>query len=150
MSIATVLGLGLVSGLGTGWVGGLSAPLSHHSPLSLSTQLGVNAGALLGLDLVTPAHLLAALLLAAIVGYFVLRAPARSAVDVVLAAASVMTAAVVLSPVVHYWYFFWCLPFLACAAMPRRFRRTAVAMTFVLGLLAPVDLSRTTSRSAER
>jgi hypothetical protein len=142
LSIATVLGLGLISGLGTGWLGGLSAPLSHHTLLSLSTQLGVHVGALFGLHLVAPAHLLAALVLAAIVGYVVLRAPARSAVDVVLAAASVMTAAVVLSPVVHYWYFFWCLPFLACAAMSRRFRRTAVAMTCALGLLAPVDLTR--------
>ena len=78
----------------------------------------------------------------AVVGYVVLRAPARSAADVVLAAAAVMSAALLLSPVVHYWYFFWCLPFLACAALPRRFRRAAIAMTVVLGLLAPVDLTR--------
>ena len=142
LSTATVLALGLVSGLGTGWVGGLSTPLGHKSPLSPSTELGVHLGALVGTDLIPLAHLLAALLLVAVVGYVVLRAPARSAADIVLAAASVMTAAVLLSPVVHYWYFFWCLPFLACAVMPRRFRRTAVAMTFVLGLLAPVDLAQ--------
>ena len=142
LSAATVLVLGLVSGLGTGWIGGLATPLSHRSPLSPSTELGVHLGALVGLRLVPLAHLLAALLLVAVVGYVVLRAPARSAADVVLAAAAVMSAALLLSPVVHYWYFFWCLPFLACAALPRRFRRTAIAMTVVLGLLAPVDLTR--------
>jgi hypothetical protein len=142
LSIATVLALGLVSGLGTGWVGGLSTPLSHNSPLSPSTELGVHLGDLLGMNLVPLAHLLAALLLVAVVGYVVLRATSRSAADVVLAAATVMTAALLLSPVVHYWYFFWCLPFLACAVMPRRFRRTVVAMTSVLGLLAPVDFAR--------
>jgi alpha-1,6-mannosyltransferase len=52
-----------------------------------------------------------------------------------------MSATVLLSPVVHYWYFFWCLPFLAAAVLPRRFARAALAMTLVLGLLAPVDLS---------
>ena len=142
LSTGTVLALGLVSGLGTGWVGGLSTPLSHKSPLSPSTQLGVHLGALLRMNLVPSAHALAALLLLGVAGYVVLRAPARSAADVVLAAATVMTAAVLLSPVVHYWYFFWCLPFLACAVMPQRFRRTAVAVTFVLGLLAPVDFAQ--------
>jgi hypothetical protein len=142
LSSATVLALGLVSGLGAGWIGGLATPLSHRSPLSPSTQLGVHLSALLRVNLVTLVHLLAALLLLAVVGRVVLRAPARSAADVVLAAATVMTAAILLSPVVHYWYFFWCLPFLACAVVPRRFRRMAVAMTFVLGLLAPVDLAR--------
>jgi hypothetical protein len=142
LSTATVLALGLASGLGTGWVGGLSTPLSRHSPLSPSTELGMHVGALLELHLVTLAHLLAALLLVGVVGYVVFHAPAGSAADVVLAAAAVMSAAVLLSPVVHYWYFFLCLPFLACAVLPRRFRRAAVAMTLVLGLLAPVDLTR--------
>ena len=142
LSTATVLVLGLVSGLGTGWVGGLSTPLGHHSPLSPSTELGVHIGALLGLNLVMLAHLMAALLLLAVVGYVVLHAPARSAADVVLAAAAVMSAAILLSPVVHYWYFFWCLPFLACAGLPRRLGRVSVATTVALGLLAPVELTR--------
>jgi alpha-1,6-mannosyltransferase len=142
LSTATVLALGLVSGLGTGWIRGLSTPLSHRSLLSPSTELGLHVGALLGLHLVTFAHLLAALLLVAVVAYVVLHAPAESAADVVLGAAVVMSAAVLLSPVVHYWYFFWCLPFLACAALPRRFQRATVAMTLVLGLLAPFELTR--------
>ena len=142
LSTATVLALGLVSGLGTGWIRGLSTPLSHRSLLSPSTELGLHVGALLGLHLVTFAHLLAALLLVAVVAYVVLHAPAESASDVVLGAAAVMSAAVLLSPVVHYWYFFWCLPFLACAALTQRFQRATVAMTLVLGLLAPFELTR--------
>jgi hypothetical protein len=142
LSTATVLALGLVSGLGIGWVRGLSTPLSRHSPLSLSTELGVHLGALLGLHLLTLAHATAALLLVAIVGYVVIRAPAGSSAGAVRAAAVVTSAAVLLSPVVHYWYFFWCLPFLACAALPRRFELVTAALTLSLGLLAPVELTR--------
>ena len=140
LSLVTVLGLGLVSGLGTGWVHGLAAPLGRNSLLSPSTELGIHAGALLREHLVPFTHVVGALLLAALVGYVLVRAPARSAADVVLAAAGVMTAGLLLSPVVHYWYFFWCLPFLACAVLPRRLTRVAVALTGVLGLLAPVQL----------
>jgi hypothetical protein len=140
LSVVTVLGLGLVSGLGTGWIHGLSTPLRTASPLSASTQLGLHAGHLVGEHLVPAAHLVGEALLVAVVGYVVLRAPARSAADVLGAAAAVMTATVLLSPVVHYWYFLLCLPFLACAVLPRRHRRAATIMTLTLGLLAPVEM----------
>jgi len=142
LSAMTVLGLGLVSGLGTGWVSGLATPLGHRSLLSVSTEVGVHLGALLGLHLVSVAQGLAALLLVAIIAWVGLCAPSTSAADVVVAAAVVMSAAVLLSPVVHYWYVLLCLPFLACAVLPRRFLRLAVSMTLVLGLLAPVELTR--------
>jgi len=141
LSAATVLGLGAVSGLGTGWIGGLTTPLSHHSPLSPATELGLRAGPLLGLHLVTPTHVLAAAMLLLVTAYVVLRSPSETPGDAVRAAAVVMTATVLLSPVVHYWYFLWCLPFLASAVLSRRFRRWALVLTLTLGLLAPVDMS---------
>ena len=141
VSAATVLGLGLVSGLGTGWLSGLSTPLRHRSPLSPTTEVAVHLGRLVGVSLLTPVHLLAVSLLALVVGWVGLRAPARNAADVVRAAAIVMSATLLLSPVVHYWYYFWCLPFLASAALSLRARRGVLGMTLVLGLIAPADYS---------
>ena len=141
LSAGTVLALGAVSGLGTGWVGGLLTPLRHLSPLSPSTEVGLRLGTLLGLRLVMPAHVVGAVLLLLVAVGVVVRWPARSSGDVVRAAAAVMSATVLLSPVVHYWYFLWCLPFLACAVLPRRYQRVTLAVTLTLGLLAPVDLS---------
>jgi alpha-1,6-mannosyltransferase len=47
----------------------------------------------------------------------------------------------VLSPVTNYWYYLWCLPLLACCALPTRARRCLAAALAVLGVLAPLDPS---------
>ena len=88
-----------------------------------------------------PLQVVATLLLGALTLLTVLTRPSGAAPAVVSATAGVMSASVLLSPVVHYWYFLWCLPFLACAALPSRAARVAFSMTLMLGLLAPVDLS---------
>jgi alpha-1,6-mannosyltransferase len=46
----------------------------------------------------------------------------------------VLLAAVVLSPVVHYWYFFWCVPLLACVPWRRAADAGLVAGIATLGL----------------
>ena len=141
VSLATLFGLGLVSGLGAGWVAGLMTPLRHRSPLSPTTEIAVHVGELLGVQLLTPVHVLAVVVLVLTLAWVVLRAPARSSADVVRYAAVVTSATVLLSPVVHYWYFFWCLPFLASAVLSHRLRRGTVWLVLALGLLAPADFS---------
>jgi hypothetical protein len=54
-------------------------------------------------------------------------------------AAAVLFAAVLLSPVVHYWYFLWCVPVLACLPLRRPAASALVAGITTLGLVAPAD-----------
>ena len=59
-----------------------------------------------------------------------------------LTAAVVVTAlSVLLSPIVHFWYFFWVLPFVAGGQLAPPARRVATALVGMLGLLAPFDVS---------
>jgi hypothetical protein len=141
VSLATLFGLGLVSGLGSGWVAGLMTPLQHRSPLSPTTEIAVHVGEILGVQLVTPVHVLAVVVLVLTLAWVAVRAPVRSSADVVRYAAMVTSATVLLSPVVHYWYFFWCLPFLAAAVLSHRLRRGTFWLVLALGLLAPADFS---------
>ncbi len=55
--------------------------------------------------------------------------------------AAVALASVVLSPVVHHWYVFWCLPFVAACVLPHRGRRTLLHVSWLGGLVAPLDSS---------
>ena len=48
---------------------------------------------------------------------------------------------VVLSPVVHLWYFLWAVPFLAVRRLSRGAMTALVAWSVVGGLVAPLDSS---------
>jgi hypothetical protein len=141
LSAGTLLGVGAASGLGAGWVAGLTTPLAHRSTLSPSTEVGLVLSTLTGAHMVTPLHIVGTLLLLVLVVYILAIGPTGPSPGVMAAAATVTSGTVLLSPVVHYWYFLWCLPFLACSALPRRPAGLALRMTLVLGLLAPVDQS---------
>jgi hypothetical protein len=141
LAAGTLFGVGAASGLGAGWVAGLTTPLSHRSTLSPSTEVGVVLSTLTGAHVVTPLHVVGTLLLLVLVVHILAAGPTGPSPSVMAAAATVMSATVLLSPVVHYWYFLWCLPFLACSALPPRPAGLALRMTLVLGLLAPVDQS---------
>jgi alpha-1,6-mannosyltransferase len=144
-----LLGLGLVTGLGAGWVRALGVPGSVNTPLSLPTLVG---GALdwltrlVGLDLPDAAFLelvrllatVAALVLATVVA---LRWRTGSAADAVRAVALVMGGLVLLSPVVHLWYFLWVVPFLAAIRLPRTAMAAVLGWSLVFGLAAPLDSS---------
>jgi alpha-1,6-mannosyltransferase len=54
-------------------------------------------------------------------------------------AGAVLGAGLVLGPVVHYWYFLWCLPVLACLPLRRPAGAALVAAMVTLGLVAPAD-----------
>jgi alpha-1,6-mannosyltransferase len=144
VAVAVVVALGLVGGLGIGWLGQLGVPLVDYSPLSVTTDLGwalhldLDVVPLsLALSLVRTAGLLCAL---AVMSLAVLRGPTGRDGRVLRIAAVVLLVVTVLSPVSRSWYFFWCLPVLACCVLPPRQERALVGGVLGLGLasaLAP-------------
>lgn len=59
----------------------------------------------------------------------------------VRAVALVMLAVVVLSPVVHHWYLLWCLPLLATCHLADRSSAALLHVSWLAGLVAPIDSS---------
>lgn len=149
VSVATLLGLGLVTGLGTGWVQALAVPASINTPLSITTVAGGLLdwlAQLLGLgleptvfrDLVRNLGTLAALCLA---GRVALRWRTGDRPVALAGVAASMAALVVLSPVVHLWYFLWLTPFVATLRLPRAGVAGFLALSVILGLVGPLDSS---------
>ncbi|WP_141015347.1 polyprenol phosphomannose-dependent alpha 1,6 mannosyltransferase MptB [Nocardioides sambongensis] len=149
VSLATLFGLGAVTGLGHGWVHALSVPGEVETPLSITTMTGkaLDAGAAaVGLgtdrdtfrDLLRAAGVLTTLLVA---GWVALRwrtgDPARAIGSVALTSGLF----VVLCPTVHLWYFLMLPPFLATLRLPRLALGALVVLSVVLGLVAPLDSS---------
>lgn len=146
-----VMATGWLTGLGTSWIGALSVPEHEYTVLSVSANLGRAAHSILrhagtsGLHAIHDVHpeLLAkrigfALLL--VVGsWALLRGRVDSRRAALTSATVALTAAVVLSPVVHYWYFLWCIPVLACLPLLRRAGSALVTLVVTLGLTAPAD-----------
>lgn len=141
-ALATVLDLGVVTGYGHGWVAGLTTPLSVLSPLSLSTQLGLLLGHLTGVSEVTLAQAAGTVLIVGCAGWSLLGPRTLSPDRALASGAWASGVAVLLSPVVHFWYYLWCLPLLAAAPLARGPRRALVAVTLVMGLMAPLDASQ--------
>lgn len=151
VAVAVLLAAGWVTGLGTGWIHALGVPEKEHTELAVTWVLGrwirtvlVHAGP----AGVATAHHLHPAMLAKKLGLVVLvltaawvtlvrrlGSPARA----LAGAALVLLVAVVLSPAGHYWYFFWCLPVLACVPLRRPAYAALVAGVVVLGLTAPAD-----------
>jgi hypothetical protein len=150
-AVVVVLAAGWLTGLGTGWVGALSVPDAEYTTLSLSAVTGRWARRLLdraGPTGITIAHsvhpeLLAkrtgTVLVAVVAIWVVLRWRSGTPRSALAATGVVFLAAVVMSPVVHYWYFFWCVPVLACVPLRRPARAALVAGTLTLGLTAIGD-----------
>lgn len=149
VAVATLVVAGLVSGLGVGWVHALSVPGTVKVPLSLTTVAGQ------GLDLLaslTSSHaprdffldiirLLGQVVALVIAVRVALRWRAGDPAAAVSAVATVTGALVVLSPVVHLWYFLWVLPFLAAMRLPRIGVVGLVWVAVVAGVAAPLDSS---------
>lgn len=151
VAAGVVVALGWLTGLGTGWVGALSVPEHEYTVLSLSAVVGravrsflIHAGPS-GVRAVHDVHpeLLAkriglALLLLIAAG-LVVRCRLGGARRGLAGMSVVLLAAVVLSPVVHYWYFLWCVPLLACLPLRRAADAALVSLVVTLGLTAPAD-----------
>lgn len=149
VAVATLVVPGFATGLGLGWVEALTVPGTVNTPLSLTTVVG---GALDGLarlvglgtppatflDLVRQVGTLASFGVAA---WVALRRPTGDRAASVVSVAVMTGALLLLSPVVHLWYFLWVLPFLACLRLGRASATGLLVVCVVTGLVAPLDSS---------
>ncbi len=149
VSVGLLLALGVVTGLGSGWVHALGVPGTVNTPLSATTLLGGLVdwvARVLGLG-TAPAtflgivrHLGTAVTLASVVAV-ALRWPSGDRARALQAVAVVVGATVLLGPVVHLWYLLWVVPFLATVRLPRVAAAGLLAVSTVFGLVAPMDSS---------
>lgn len=148
-ALAVLFGLGVVTGLGHGWIGALTVPGTITTPLSITSLTGgiLDWGALhLGLDLaqgtfrdfVRGIGLIGIVVVAAGVALRWRTGDRSAAVSAVAAAAA---AFVVLCPVVHLWYFLMLPPFLATQKLGRTALSALIAVSVILGMVAPLDSS---------
>lgn len=149
VSLGTLLGLGVVTGLGIGWVHALTVPASVPTVLSITTLVG---GALdwtalhLGLGLPDAALLqltqrvgtVVALGAAVVVA---LRAPTGRRDRALVATATVIGVLVLLSPAVRLWYLLWIVPLWCAMRLSRPAWIGLMALSVIGGLVAPLDSS---------
>ena len=149
VSVGVLLGLGLVTGLGVGWVHALGVPGVVNTPLSVTTVTGGVLdwlARLLGLG-TPPATFLGVVRTLGSAGslavavWVALRWPTGDRHRAVAAVAAVTGALVVLSSVVHLWYFLWPLPFVAALPLGRAALSGLLALSVLLGRVAPLDPS---------
>ena len=149
VSIAGLVGLGIVTGLGVGWVHGLAVPGTVNTPLSGTTLVGGafdwTAG-LLGVDLApaTLLHLvrnLGTLSTVVVVLWVTLRGETGDRTRALHGLAVMTAATVLLGPVVHLWYLLWVVPFFAVMKLSRVALAGLLAASTVAGLVAPLDSS---------
>ncbi len=150
-AVATLLGLSAASGLGLGWAHGLVrsahevARLAPTAVLGHWVRLGLLArgptGARLVRELRPERNLehLGLVALAAVVLWILLRRPVPDDSAAITGGALVLLAATLLIPALHYWYFLWALPLLACARLTTRAEHVLLATLSVLGLTAVAD-----------
>lgn len=134
-SLGVVLASGLVIGVGVGWAHALTTPGLVHTPLSITTQLGLLT------DQVTLLRTAGLWLALGYAAHLALRGRTGDPAYAVRAVALVTTAMVVLSPAVHAWYLLWALPFLAAVQWARPVDQLVRDTVLALGLIAPLDSS---------
>lgn len=135
VSLGTLVGLGIVTGLGSGWVHGLTVPATVSTPLSVTTladNLVGGTGALRSAGSVVTVLAIIAVALRWRTGN---RAHALQAV------ALVTGVTVLLGPVVHLWYLLWAVPFLAVLRLSQVAMVGLLAGSTIFGLVAPMDSS---------
>jgi hypothetical protein len=151
VAAGSLAGLGLITGVGAGWLSALSVPASVPTRLSVTRSIGIHlkhwlvlAGVPWTYHGITVVHLMQGLgVLAVLTGAVLLLLTQRCGEDppVLLAVAVLMLATTVLSPVLHYWYFLWCLPLLACVALEPPLRYALAGLVAALGITAVADPS---------
>jgi len=142
VSVGVLAGLGAVTGLGAGWLGGLVVPAAVSTPLSLTTTVGTGLAGLTGADLFHDlTRLVGGLAALGLAGFLLLKRPTGRRDVALEAVGTTVLAVVVLSPVVHIWYFLWAVPFLATQRLSRVAMTALVALSVVGGLAAPLDSS---------
>jgi len=130
IAVSVLVGLGVVTGLGVGWLHAASMTdleLTALSPLRLVPPdlrgLGSPVPVLLG-------------------GVLALRTPTGDADRALRALCAVLLAALLLGAAVRVWYFLWPLPFLAVLPVVPLTRRLVIGAVVVLGLTPPLTEGR--------
>jgi hypothetical protein len=125
VSVLTLVTIGELAGVGSGWMGALDVPGLVRSPFSIANLVGMAASGVLqlmgddtaaqqALGIVRLVGMIVAVTLIAVLS---LRSSIHHAARAVGIALLVV---VLLGPSAHDWYFLWCLPFLAVARPGRR------------------------------
>lgn len=149
VSIGALLGLGVVTGLGSGWVHALGVPGTVNTPLSATTLLGglldwVSTGLGAGTEPATYLGLVrqvGTVVTLGVVAGTALRWRTGDRARAVEAVSLVVGVTVLLGPVVHIWYLLWAVPFLAVIRLPRVAMAGLLAASTIFGLVAPMDSS---------
>ncbi|TCO49331.1 alpha-1,6-mannosyltransferase [Kribbella antiqua] len=146
VSVLTLVTIGELTGVGSGWMGALDVPGLVRSPFSIANLLGMAATGVLewlgednaasqALQVVRLVGMLVAVGLIAVLS---LRSSIHHAARAVGIA---LLAVVLLGPSAHDWYFLWCLPFLAVARPGRQLTTTITAVSLILTIAAPLNSS---------
>ncbi|TDW17306.1 polyprenol phosphomannose-dependent alpha 1,6 mannosyltransferase MptB [Kribbella kalugense] len=146
VSVLTLVTIGALAGVGSGWFGALDVPGLVRSPFSLANLVGMAASGVLGwlgedtaaaqaLQIVRLVGMIAALGLIAVLSL-------RSSIHYAARAVGIaLLAVVVLGPSAHDWYFLWCLPFLAVARPGRKLTTIMTAISLIFTIAAPLNSS---------
>jgi len=124
VAAAVLLGSGLVTGLGSGWVHALGVPMAATT-LSPLTALGA------------PGRVIGSLLPLVLGGVALARVPTGRADRALLAVGVLYTATVLLLPAVRLWYLLWPLPFLAAVRLRPHSEAAVVGAAVTMGAVAP-------------
>ncbi|TWD79697.1 alpha-1,6-mannosyltransferase [Kribbella amoyensis] len=146
VSVLTLVTIGELTGVGSGWLGALDVPGLVRSPFSIANLLGMGTSGVLewlgadtaaqeALQVIRLLGILTALTLIAVLG---LRSHIHQAARAVGVA---LLAVILLGPTAHDWYFLWCLPFLAVARPGRRLTTAVVGVSLILTIAAPLNSS---------
>jgi len=146
VSVLTLVTIGELTDVGSGWLSALDVPGLVRSPFSIANLIGMAASGVLGwlgedtaadqaLQLVRLVGMLSAVTLIAVLS---LRSSIHHAARAVGIA---LLGVVLLGPSAHDWYFLWCLPFLAVARPGRRLSTTITAVSLIFTIAAPLNSS---------
>ncbi len=146
VSVLSLVTIGELTRVGSGWLGALGVPGMVKSPFSIANLVGLGtSGVLEWLGFGEAAQhafgvfrLIGMLVTLAVVATVALRSSVHHAVRAVGIALLVL---VLLGPTAHDWYFLWCLPFLAAARPGRRVVTLLVGVSVILTIAAPLNSS---------
>lgn len=148
LSLAVLAVLGVVTGLGFGWVLAMLTSGEAAFPYAPFGLLGLGFGALVDAFTTVPARQAAGWFYTAgtltALAYTAWCALRRRAADPVATSAAVLFVAIVLAPIVQPWYLLWVLPLAACSLPgrgnhPRWFGWVSIAAVLALTAVGAVD-----------
>jgi len=146
VSVLTLVTIGELTGVGSGWLGALDVPGLVRSPFSIANLIGMATSGVfewLGEDTAAQqslqvVRLVGMVLAVTLIAVLSLRSSIHHAARAVGIA---LLAVVLLGPTAHDWYFLWCLPFLAVARPGWRLTTTITAVSLIFTIAAPLNSS---------